>query len=91
MLWVKIISIDRMDARGGKCHQIWRGHRAIFEFFLKLPTTVEELKRGVPAKKETMKKHDLAFAERSPNGARLKPDASDVNDIRSEPGNTRLS
>ncbi len=61
-----------MDARGGKCHQIWRGHRAIFEFFLKLPTTVEELKRGVPAKKETMKKHDLAFAERSPNGARLK-------------------
>ena len=61
-----------MDARGGKCHQIWRGHRAIFEFFLKLPTTVEELKRGVPAKKETMKKHDLAYAERSPTDRRKR-------------------
>ena len=46
---------------------------------------------GVPAKKETMEMLDLPFArtdpERSPNGSR----PIDVNDSRSEPGNTRLS
>ena len=36
---------------------------------------MEELKRGVPAKKETMKKRDLPFADR----ARTEPDSSDVN------------
>ena len=61
-----------MDARGGKCHQIWRGPWAIFEFFLKLPTTVEELKRGVPAKKETMKNIDFRGCPVEPGDRRKR-------------------